>query len=274
MSSDFLICPICKKDLFFDNGSLKCENKHSFDIAKSGYVNLLNPGKKNNYKAGDSKEMISARTNFFISGAYSKISDFLIDIISEFENKVVIDAGCGEGYYTENIAKAFEGSLVFGFDISKFGAEHAAKSAKRNNVSNASFYVSNIFDLPIKSNSCDIVTNMFAPIASEEFSRILRAGGFLIVAAAGKEHLMGLKRVLYETPYENEANVPGVNGFIYIKTLNLKYQTLLKSKEDINNLFMMTPYYHRTSLADKEKLKSIDNLQTTVEVDFHIYKKI
>jgi 23S rRNA (guanine745-N1)-methyltransferase len=62
---NLLFCPICRGALTLENKSLKCGNGHSFDIAKSGYVNLLKPGKKNNAKAGDSKEMINARTDFF-----------------------------------------------------------------------------------------------------------------------------------------------------------------------------------------------------------------
>ena len=118
---DFLRCPICGCNFSRFENSLKCEKGHSFDIASSGYINLLKPGKMNNAKAGDSKEMIKARSNFFLSGAYSNIRNKLCDIIGQYKNDVIIDAGCGEGYYTEGVADKFGVSSVIGFDMSKFG---------------------------------------------------------------------------------------------------------------------------------------------------------
>jgi 23S rRNA (guanine745-N1)-methyltransferase len=100
---NFLICPICKTSLHRKDRSLICEKNHSYDFAKSGYINLLNPGKMNNARAGDSKEMISARTRFFESGCYEMIRQTLCEIVSSLSPSVVVDAGCGEGYYTAKI---------------------------------------------------------------------------------------------------------------------------------------------------------------------------
>jgi 23S rRNA (guanine745-N1)-methyltransferase len=103
------LCPICKKELKRIENSLKCENNHSFDYAKSGYVNLLNPGKQNNRVAGDSKEMIRARTRFFECDAYENIKSTLTEILLTLGGKTVVDAGCGEGYYSLGIAKTNTG---------------------------------------------------------------------------------------------------------------------------------------------------------------------
>ena len=65
---EHFICPICALQLNKINNTYKCEKGHCFDLSASGYVNLLKPGKKNNAKAGDSKDMIRARTSFFESG--------------------------------------------------------------------------------------------------------------------------------------------------------------------------------------------------------------
>ena len=267
------LCPICKKELHKLSSSLKCENNHSFDYSKSGYVNLLNPGKKNNAKAGDSKEMIRARTRFFECSAYSKICNTLSSIVSTIKNNVIIDAGCGEGYYTHQIAKAHTGSLIFGFDVSKFGCEHGAKIAKNEGLSSLHYAVSNIFDLPLKDNYADIVLSVFAPVASEEFLRILKSGGHLVVASAGISHLEGLKRTIYDSYYPNEEKFPSYEGFDLLEVKNLKYSTRILGNDTINALFTMTPYYHRTSLEDKEKLSKLNELTTLIEVNFAIYKK-
>ena len=269
-----LICPICKKSLTRVENSLKCESNHSYDIAKGGYVNLLNPGKKNNAVAGDSKEMIRARSAFFASGCYGKIRDFLTELIAPMNKSVIVDAGCGEGYYTEGVAEKYEDATVIGFDMSKFGAEHGAKSAKNKGITNTFYAVSNIFSMSITDESADVVISMFAPVAYEEFARVLKKGGYLIIGAAGEKHLDGLKRVLYDEVYLNEPSEHKNELFDNISVKNLSYVTEVSGNEIINSLFTMTPYYHRTSLADKEKLSKVDSLTTTVEVDFFILRRV
>ena len=268
------LCPICKKPLEKCSFSLKCESNHSFDYAKSGYVNLLNPGKKNNAKAGDSKEMVRARTHFFECGAYSSIKDTLASIVSNMKHDVIVDAGCGEGYYTHGLAKAHPGSLVFGFDMSKFGCEHGAKMAKSEGLSSLYYSVSNIFDLPLEDNYADVIVNLFAPVASEEFSRVLKRGGHLIVASAGVNHLEGLKKAIYDEYYPNEEKFLSYEGFELLSVERLKYYTTIKGNEAICSLFTMTPYYHRTNLEGKERLSKLTEISTCIEVNFAIYKKI
>ncbi|MBR2295835.1 MAG: methyltransferase domain-containing protein [Clostridia bacterium] len=272
-ATNLLICPICRLSLFQLDKALKCERGHSYDFAKSGYINLLSPGKMNNAKAGDSKEMIRARSDFFSCGAYGKINDKICDLVCEFEPQVVIDAGSGEGYYTNAVARRASGATVIGFDMSKHGCESASKASRRLGLDSL-FCVGNIFELPLHNECADMVINMFAPTAHEEFHRVLKADGHLIVVSAGEHHLEGLKRVLYDEVYLNEADTPSYEGFELVGKENLSYKATIDGQEAIWALFQMTPYYHRTSLADKAKLEVLDTLTTTVEVDFLIYKKI
>lgn len=268
------ICPICKTALNIINNSYKCENNHSYDISSSGYVNLLNPGKRNNFKAGDSKEMIKARSAFFKSNAYQPIAENLCSIISKLPRDIIVDAGCGEGYYSLFIANQFSKSSILGFDMTKYGCDHAAKCAKRINSQNALFSVANVFELPLNDDSIDVITSIFAPVADKEFSRILKPNGYLIVVSAGIHHLDGLKRILYDNLYLNEDKRSIYEDFLLIDVINLKYETTIQGNETINNLFTMTPYYHRTSLSDKKKLENINEVYTNIEVNFLVYKKI
>ena len=268
-----LICPICSLPLFKEANCLKCENRHSFDLASSGYVNLLKPGKMNNAKAGDSREMIRARTDFFECGAYERIAKEICTIVDKLSAESIVDAGCGEGYYTQFMATA-PSRLVYGVDMSKFGCEHGAKVAKRNGLSNLMYCVGSIFELPFANESTDLIVNMFAPVADREFHRVLKKGGHFIVAAAGIDHLDGLKAVLYDDVYKNEEKFLEFEGFELTERKNLKYTAKIEGNQTINNLFAMTPYFHRTSQADKKKLEEVDKIATTVEVNFLVYKKI
>lgn len=264
-------CPVCGGDLSLsaDGRSLLCERRHTFDLASSGYVNLLAPGKKNNAMAGDPKEMVRARSLFLSGGAYNGISDELNRLIGK--GGVCVDCGCGEGFYTERASVLCDTTI--GFDASKHAAEHGAKSARRAGITNLHYFAANIFDLPLKDGCADTVINLFAPVAREEFLRILKPGGRLIVGASGKRHLMGMKRVLYDTPYENEENDLILEGFERICRSTVFYEAEITGCERIRALFTMTPYYFRTSQADAERLYQIDTLKTEVETDFFVFRK-
>lgn len=258
-----LICPVCKKKgletpLERENNSLYCAGRHCFDIAKSGAVSFTQP-------SGDDKDMVAARTAFLESGTYEKFAKALASHLSGA--KTIVDAGCGEGYYS-NLFASETGASVYGFDLSKAAIEHAAKSAKRLGT-NAFFAVAGIFDLPIASESVDAVTSIFAPV-SDEFFRILKPGGLLIIGAAGRHHLYELKAAVYNEVYENEGrrDLPGENHTVE----NLSYKFTCEG-ENIRRLFSMTPYCYKTSKQDRAKLDSLERLDITADFDIFIYRK-
>ncbi len=278
MKDILFICPICKTKLSLSEGgrSLICEKEtkpHCFDISSAGYVNL----DRNHIGGGDSKECVKSRSAFLALGHYEPIAKKICEIICNLSPypSVILDAGCGEGYYTEAIARQKNDSRVMGIDISKSAVEHASKMAKRENQKILSYCVSSIFELPLKNDSVDIITSIFAPCPNEEFSRVLKNGGYLIIAAAGERHLLGLKKAVYDDVYMNSkrADMPHGEAFELVLKERLSYMIHLKSKEEIANLFAMTPYYYRTSMADKEKLAVLDFLDTEVEIEFSVYRK-
>ena len=266
-----LICPVCKNELFREGQSYFCggEKKHCFDIAATGHTNLF-PGKAS---GGDDKRAVRSRTEFLNLGHYQPISAKICEIINGGEDvKTVIDAGCGEGYYSNNMA-TITGAHVLGFDLSKEAIISASKSAKRQGILNSSFFVGGIYNLPVSDASADVITNIFAPCAEEEFSRILKPNGKLIVVTAGKNHLLGLKKAIYDNVYTNEERADLPKNMILSAKYSLSYLIELDSAEAIRNLFSMTPYSYRTSEKDMQKLLALTSLETEVEVDIFVYEK-
>lgn len=259
-----LVCPLCKTPLSREGGSLLCsgERKHCFDVAKSGYVTLT----RALGTAGDDRDMVRARTAFLDKGYYRPFAEAVAKAV-EGKN-VVIDAGCGEGYYSNIIAE--HSHRVYGFDLSKHACDKAAKRAKAAN-SGAFFGVSSVFELPIADNCADAVVSLFAPIAEEEFSRVLKSNGLLVVGAAGKRHLFELKEAVYADAYENEGRRDLPRGFCEIGHENVTYTFTC---DDVKSLFMMTPYAFKTSREDMAKLDAIDSLEITADFDIFIYKKV
>lgn len=274
MKSPF-ICPICSHPLTEESGRLLCTNlelkkKHSFDVAASGYVNFHFPSSR---ISGDPKEMVKARTEFLQASYYEPIANSIRQAVRDFApaNPTLLDAGCGEGYYTNGFADVTETAV--GIDISKEAILAASKYAKRNDISNVRYAVAGIFDTPFADKTFDVVTNIFAPCAEQEFYRIIKDGGILICVCAGESHLMGLKKALYETTYENKERADLPKTFELIEKRNVKYEIEINSKEHIYDLFTMTPYFYRTSKDAAQRLYSLNRLKTSVETDIYIYRK-
>jgi 23S rRNA (guanine745-N1)-methyltransferase len=168
---------------------------------------------------------------------------------------LIVDAGCGEGYYTGALAASGQGKYeLVGFDLSRDA-------------------VASLFELPLADESVDAIVNIFAPCAEEEFCRVLKPGGLLVLVGAGEKHLLGLKRALYQTTYDNAERADLPVGMTLCEQVTLRDEIEVEGSEQIAHLFSMTPYYWRTSFEDKRKLDRLERLQTEIEFDFKVYRK-
>lgn len=259
-----LVCPVCGKDLEFYTGVARCENGHSFDIAKEGYVNLLRSSKSGDL-IGDDKVSARCRRDFLNKGYYAALKSELCRI---FENRQgnVLDICCGEGYYTSALAENPKLS-VYGFDISREMIRLAAKRGK------CCFFVANMASIPVADESMDYGIHLFAPFLEDSFVRILKPGGRLITVIPGQNHLFGLKQAIYDTPYQNDEQLPKTQILKLLSVTKVSDTITLASQEDIQAVFRMTPYFFHTSLKDKEKLLPLTNLETPVEYILAEYEK-
>ncbi|MBQ8296494.1 MAG: methyltransferase domain-containing protein [Ruminococcus sp.] len=268
---NIFICPVCGEKLNDTGKSYVCGKNHSFDIARSGYVNLLLSKHAGKTVHGDNKLMVQARKNFLDKGYYSKLKDELCEAVRRYSRKgsMILDAGCGEGYYTAAVAEAVPGAGIYGIDISKTAVEYAAKRCKT-----ASFATASVFHIPAEERSCDMLITLFAPYCGEEFRRVLRDGGIMIMAIPSENHLWELKQAIYDTPYKNEVKPYELDGFALIRKKRISYRIQLDSQEDIQSLFSMTPYYYKTGKAEQQRLAALENLETQVDFELLIYKKV
>ena len=259
-------CPVCKGSLKIEERSYKCENGHSFDISKEGYVNLILSNKSTD-ASGDDKEMVRARTEFLDGGFYSPLREKMSQLLCELcpENPVILDAGCGEGYYTSAYSLLSEN--VFGIDISKSAVKHASKRCK-----NAHFAIGSVYHLPVLSGLCDAVVNCFSPNAPDEFLRVLKDGGYLLYVVPAKRHLWELKSILYDNPYENEEKTEFYEGFSHVSVEQVTTKFALECNKEILNLFHMTPYTWNTPKECRERLMNLERLDVTADFRIHVYK--
>ena len=253
-----ILCPVCKKVLINDKKTYKCENGHSFDIAKEGYVNL---NMHNSQRTGDNQTMIKARQSFLSMGYYSFLKDEINSILKS--DATLVDLACGEGYYTAD----FICNDKIGIDLSKTGLKIASKKDK-----STTYLLNSIFHNPLKDKCADFVTTIFAPIAKEEIYRLLKDDGCFILVKPDSDHLIELKQVLYDKPYLNEVEITEIDKMSLDEERRIKDKRII-NHEDLMNLFMMTPYYNTTSESDKEKLNQIDSLELSFAFVIDVYRK-
>lgn len=270
-------CPVCGEPLSSEEKRLVCASAHSFDRAASGYVNLLTADRMNSKLPGDNKLMVRARQSFLDKGYYSRLMEAVAqEAVRRLSGGVVIDAGCGEGYYTCGVDEALRNAGIshktVGIDISKTAVNAAAKRSARMGPA-ADFAVASVFSIPAADSSCSLLMTIFAPYCGEEFRRVLKSGGIMLMVIPSERHLMGLKSAVYETPYLNEVRDYALEGFELADSIKLSYTIKLDSAEEIRNLFMMTPYFYKTGREDQARLEALEQLETEAAFELLVYIK-
>lgn len=269
-----LICPVCRDKLSLENKSYRCGKGHCFDLAKSGYVNLLPPA-SGGKRHGDDKLMVKARSRFLDKGFYDSLSHCVADCVNKYAGSHVhiVDAGCGEGKYTADILRTLEAAgkraHILGIDISKEALICAGKRCK-----GIDFCAASTAHMPIEDESTHIVVNIFSPFMAQEFARVLKLGGKLIRIVPLEKHLWELKELIYDKPFPNPPMDMEAEGFGIIDSLQLCYEIELSSSEEIMDLFMMTPYYYKTGAADQQKAANAESLKTKLEFGIYVYEKL
>lgn len=270
---DVLCCPVCGAGVKREGNSLFCLGArgrvHCFDFSAAGHVNLA-PAVASG--GGDDKDLIAARTAFLGRGHYAPLAARINAILQKHadgKELTVLDAGCGEGYYAREMARG--GMRVLGVDLSKRGITHAAKAVKGTGLQ-ALFAVAGIFTLPVADNSLDALVSVFAPVGEEEFLRVLKPGGLLLLVGAGERHLFSLKEVLYRDVYENKPRADLPQRMTLLSEEKLSFDMPL-SGEDLWNLFSMTPYFYRTPREGVERLKATEALTVGADMQILVYQK-
>ncbi len=270
-------CPLCSSPLNRMEHAYHCPNGHTFDLAAAGYTHLLPPNRKHSKAPGDDKEMVAARSAFLEKGYYLPLRQALESLVCQLtksiETPVLLDSGCGEGWYTTGLYQALcsEGKLpkIAGIDISKFALKRAAKRLRQGE-----FAVASVYRLPLADHSVDIITNVFSPLAADEFARILRPGGFYLYVVPSARHLWQMKEVLYRQPYENPVKLEEYPGFIHTDTHSVRYAISMDDPTDWMALFRMTPYAWKTPREGIQRLENLITLKTEIGFDIHVYQRI
>ena len=164
-------------------------------------------------------------------------------------------------------------SHMYAFDVSKDAVRRGAKKCKASGADNVELFVASAFDIPIRDSSVDAVVSIFAPLAEAEFSRVLKSDGSLIRVVPGRRHLFGLKKLMYDNPYENSDDERVGDAFELVSERKMDYTLTLDRPDLIRDLIKMTPYFYRTSPSDRARAENAARIETEVSFRVLTYSK-
>ncbi|WP_173276604.1 MULTISPECIES: putative RNA methyltransferase [unclassified Streptococcus] len=267
-SATAFACPICRENLTLVESSLKCNNRHSFDLAKFGYVNLAPQIKQSvNYD----KENFQNRQQILESGFYRAILEAISDLLSNSKNaKTILDIGCGEGFYSRKLQESHPDKTFYAFDISKDSVQIAAKSEPNWAVN---WFVGDLARLPIKDASMDILLDIFSPANYGEFRRVLSKDGILIKVIPTENHLKEIRqRVQNQLTNKDYSNQDIKNHFQeHFTILSSQITSLTKhiTAEQLQALLSMTPLLFH---VDQSKIDWSQLTEITIEAEVLVGK--
>ncbi len=279
-----LICPFDGEALLKTQNCYRCPRGHTFDIAKEGYVNLLPVQDKASKDPGDSKDMVAARRRFLETGAYAPIAEAVgetardqIGAGSDASDRpfAILDAGCGEGYYLQMLARALQADggsqavALAGIDISKWAVRAAAKRALA-----VTWAVASNKRLPFAPGSIDLVLCLFGFPVWAGFAAVQPAGGHVLMVDPGPDHLIEMRRIIY--PQVEEGAIKPIEagvGYLQVSERRVLASAHVGSKTAIADLLVMTPHDHRASVAGRAALAERSHLDVTVDVVLRVFRR-
>ena len=187
-----LVCPVrdCQRALAREERRLVCARGHSFDVARSGYINLLQPQDRRSKRPGDTVAAFAARRRLHDRALTEPLLRGIAGIVAASADDTVLDSGCGDGFYLGSLARqtGFDGH---GVDLSIQAVDAAARRYPECEwiVANADRF------LPYASRSFSLVLSITARMNAGEFRRVLRDDGRLLVAIPAPEDLIELRGV-------------------------------------------------------------------------------
>jgi len=261
-------CPICQENLTLIETSLKCSNRHSFDLAKFGYVNLAPQIKQS---ANYNKENFQNRQEILEAGFYQTTLETISDLLARLKTaKTILDIGCGEGFYSRRLQERHSDKTFYAFDISKDSVQIAAKSEPNWAVN---WFVGDLARLPIKDASMDILLDIFSPANYGEFRRVLSKDGILIKVIPTENHLKEIRQMvqdqLTKKDYSNQDIKEHFQEHFSIQSSQIASLTKPISAEQRQALLAMTPLLFH---VDHTKIDWSQLTEITIEAEILVGK--
>jgi 23S rRNA (guanine745-N1)-methyltransferase len=275
-----LVCPVrgCGEPLVRGKRSYACSRGHSFDLARSGYLNLLQPQDRRSPRAGDSKEAVAARQRFLAAGHEAPFVQALLETVAALgvfgrpAGSAVLDLGCGTGFHLGAMAAALQesGDLeAHGTDLSVPAIELAAKGHKE-----ALFVVANADRfLPYAAGSFDLAMSLTARRNGPELRRVLAPEGVLLVAVPGEDDLAELREAVLGRQVLRDRTEPTAEALQEDFTLAGRQTVRWVSELDaaaVRDVLAAT--YRGARERERERAAALSGLTVTMSRDLLVFR--
>jgi 23S rRNA (guanine745-N1)-methyltransferase len=265
-----LLCTVrnCGAPLVCGERACVCANRHSFDVARSGYVNLLQPQDKKSKNPGDTAEAVAARRRFIDAGHVQPLVEAIVQALPLGAGDALLDAGCGEGHHTAAFRRAY-GVEAWGVDISVPAIELAAKRHRDCGwvVANADRF------LPFEDGAFAAVASITARMNPEEFRRVLAPGGALLIVLPGAGDLLELRAAVLGEGVERDRVERTIATFAPLFTL--EHRATLRHVARLDREAMrdvMESSYRGLRTRERERLETLQPMDVTLARDLLLFR--
>lgn len=262
MDHPLLACPLCHGTMRVHPRLVVCEQGHSFDRSREGYVNLLRPGKARKEVIGDDADMVTSRRSFLNRGHYRCLSEGLAQLFAGFDASLtLLDVGCGEGTFTRAMLEPTDRPAL-AFDISKPAVRLAARAVPR-----AVTAIASAMEMPVLDHSVDLLMSVMSPVHVAEFSRVARPGGRAVIVHPGADHLRQLRQLVYgDSARAHDGRFERPDDWHVVNELHFTDRVHLATNTEVTEVWGMTPYRWNSPREGGARVAAATEL--TVDVDF------
>jgi len=265
-----LLCPVrgCRRPLTRDPRRLICSRAHSFDVARSGYVNLLQAQDRRAAQPGDGAATVQARGRVIARGFEAPITDRIAGLVTVDPTDAVLDVGCGEGHHLAVIAERF-GCEGHGLDISVVAIEAAAKRRPDLHwvVANADRF------LPYANASFRLVMSITAQRNPEGFRRVLRDDGALLLVVPAPDDLIEARELILGEGIERDRVEKAIAAFAPLFVLDRHERIRHAVRLDAAAVRdVMAGSYRAGRASRRAKLAEISELDVTLSRDALLFR--
>lgn len=265
-----LLCTVrdCRQPLVRADQRLVCANAHSFDVARSGYINLLQPQDRRSKSPGDTAEAVAARRRFLERGFAEPLTQRIVAALPLGSGQTLLDAGCGEGHHLAAFRKTYHVD-AHGVDISVPAIDLAARAYRDCTwiVANADRFV------PYADDSFDAVATITARLNPGEFRRVLKDDGRLLVVVPGAGDLVELREAVLGERVERDRSDRTIAMFAPKFTLE-RSETIAHvarlDHEAIDDI--MASSYRGRRTRERHKLEQLGFMDVTLARDLLLFR--
>jgi 23S rRNA (guanine745-N1)-methyltransferase len=265
-----LLCPVrsCHRPLTRGDRRLVCPRTHSFDVARSGYVNLLQPQDRRSSRPGDSAVAVHARRRLSSQGFEADFVDAIAGFAAAGADDAVLDVGCGEGQHLAAIA-ARSGCEGHGLDISVDTIAAAARRHPRLGfvVANADRF------LPYADASFRVVTSVTARTNAAEFRRVLQDDGRLMFVVPAADDLIELRAAILGERIERDRTPSAITALSPPFTLERHERLRRVVRLDPASIRdVMAASYRALRTSQRARLTALGPLSVTLSRDVLLFR--